>query len=314
MTAITYTLSGGATGANVTGLPPGVTSSVAGNVVTISGSPTTIAGSPFNYSITTTGNNCVTASANGSISVLLTPTVQFNSVAGICADVVPFNLSGIPAGGTFSGTGVNAGGLFTPSVAGAGNHTIRYTYVAANGCSNFAEQIIPVYPLPVVDAGPDKGLIEGGQVTLTPNVTANFNITYLWTPPQYLSNPAIRNPVVSNIPADQVYQLTVTSDNGCSANDFVNVKLLKKIEVPNIFSPNGDGVHDTWVIPYLDSYPGNTVEVFNRYGQRIFYSEGYGKPWDGTVNGKQVPVGTYYFIITPKNGRLPMAGYVDIIR
>ena len=103
ITAIAYTLSGGATGATVTGLPPGVTSSVAGSTLTISGNPT-IAGS-FNYSINTTGNSCIRASASGSITVLQTPAVQFNPVAGVCADVPSFQVTASPAFGVFSGPG-----------------------------------------------------------------------------------------------------------------------------------------------------------------------------------------------------------------
>ena len=92
------------------------------------------------------------------------------------------------------------------------------------------------------------------------------------------------------------------------------MKVLKKPQIPNIFSPNGDNIHDRWVIGFLESYPGCTVEVFNRYGQRLYYTVGYITPWDGTVNGKPAPVGTYYYIVDPKNGRQKMAGYVDIVR
>jgi gliding motility-associated-like protein len=73
-------------------------------------------------------------------------------------------------------------------------------------------------------------------------------------------------------------------------------------------------VHDRWVIEFLDSYPQSTVEVFNRYGQKVFESRGYAKPWDGTTNGKALPIGTYYYLIDPKNGRKPLSGFVDIIR
>jgi gliding motility-associated-like protein len=108
--------------------------------------------------------------------------------------------------------------------------------------------------------------------------------------------------------------LKVTSDKGCSATDQVFIKVLKMPTIPNIFSPNGDGVHDTWKIDYLDTYPGSTVDIFNRYGQKVFHSDGYTTPWDGTVNGKPVPVGTYYYIVNPKNGRSQISGYVDVIR
>jgi len=72
MTSITMTLGGGATGANVTGLPTGVTFNVSGLTLTISGTPT-VSG-PYNYSVTTTGNSCATASASGTITVNPVPT------------------------------------------------------------------------------------------------------------------------------------------------------------------------------------------------------------------------------------------------
>ena len=309
---IVYTFSAGATGASVTGLPPGVTSSVSGSTLTINGNPA-IAGT-FNYSISTTGNNCITASASGTISVLQTPAVQFDPVNGICTNAPSFQVNALPASGIFTGTGITSGGMFSPSVAGVGNHTIRYTFTAANGCSNYQEQIIAVYPLPGINAGPDKFVLEGGQITLTPSQNATVTLTYLWTPSAYLNDPTAANPVVNSPLTDMTYTMTATTDKGCSITDQVFVKLLKQVAIPNIFSPNGDGVHDTWVIDYLDSYPGCTVDIYNRYGQHIYHSEGYGKPWDGTIKGNPVPIGTYYYIVNPKNGRKIMSGYVDVIR
>jgi gliding motility-associated-like protein len=68
------------------------------------------------------------------------------------------------------------------------------------------------------------------------------------------------------------------------------------------------------MIPNLADYPGSSVEVFNRYGQRVFYSAGYGTPWDGNYNGKPVPAGTYYYVIQLQNGFKPMSGSVTILR
>ena len=56
----------------------------------------------------------------------------------------------------------------------------------------------------------------------------------------------------------------------------------------------------TWVIRYLDQYPGAVVEVFNRYGQPVYHAIGYTTPWDGTYKGQPLPVGTYYWIIDPQ--------------
>ena len=156
-------------------------------------------------------------------------------------------------------------------------------------------------------------MLEGGQTQLTPLNNNTMPVTFRWRPATYLSDSTVQSPI-ARPPDDIYYTYVITTDKGCSAQDVVFVKVLKAPIVPNIFSPNGDGVHDTWVLPYLDSYPGCTVEVVNRYGQSVFRSVGYTTPWDGTVNGKPVPVGTYYFVIDPKNGRKRLAGYVDIIR
>jgi gliding motility-associated-like protein len=188
-----------------------------------------------------------------------------------------------------------------------------YIYNSFNCKSNVVTKPVSVNAYPPVNAGPDKLMLEGGQVQLTPAVNASMPVTYAWTPAEYISSPTILDPIVFP-PYDYTYTLTVTSDKGCSKSDKVFVKVLKRPDIPNIFSPNGDGIHDVWEIKYLDSYPGCTVDIVNRYGQLVFHSVGYGTAWDGKINGKDAPVGTYYYVVDPKNGRAKITGYVDIIR
>ena len=264
------------------------------------------------------GTNCLNVS-DKIITVLATPSIRFDQMGEVCTNTPSFQITkggitNVLAGaGLYSGPGVSPTGLFNPNTAGIGTHTLRYTYTATTGCSNYLEQTIAVNPTPIAQAGPDKLVLEGGVVQITPALTANFPVTYLWTPSSGLSSSVIADPMAS--PADDItYTLTVTSDKGCTTSDQVFIKVLKAPQIPNIFSPNGDGIHDKWIIDFLETYPGSTVEIFNRYGQRIFYSIGYTIPWDGTINGKPVPVGTYYYIVDPKNGRKKQAGYVDVIR
>jgi gliding motility-associated-like protein len=264
------------------------------------------------------GENCF-HTFNQTITLLATPSLQFAPVPGVCEDAPAFQVTqaqmtnGLPGTFTYTGNGISATGLFTPSAAAIGPNTITYTFLGSNTCTNSISTTIDVYPKPGINAGPDKVVLEGGSVVLTPAVNAGVQVTYLWSPATGLNNPTLSNPAASP-PDDITYTVTVTSDKGCKASDNVFVKVLKKPIIPNIFSPNGDGQHDKWVVPYLESYPGCTIDVVNRYGQLVFHSVGYAQPWDGKVKGKDVPVGTYYYVIDPKNGRAPMTGYVDVIR
>lgn len=263
------------------------------------------------------GENCLHTSTQ-TITVKARPQLQFDAVPSVCADVAPFQLNqarllnGLPGSGQYSGPGVTATGMFDPEAAGNGQHTLRYTFIGDNGCEKFIERVVEVYEVPKADAGPDRVVLEGGSVTLVGSGTGP-GLTYLWTPATALNNPAIAQPSASPV-ADMNYMLRVTTSDGCTSTDQVSVKLLKTPTIPNVFTPNGDGINDKWSIQYLETYPGCTVQVYNRYGQLIFESRGYVRPWDGTRNGKELPAGTYYYIIDPKNGRQQMTGFVDIVR
>ena len=90
--------------------------------------------------------------------------------------------------------------------------------------------------------------------------------------------------------------------------------ITPNVIIPNTFTPNGDGVNDTWDIGKINDYPNCVVQVFSRYGQMVFQSTGYGVPWDGTYKGSPLPVGTYYYIIN-LNADVPLlSGFVAVIR
>ena len=97
-------------------------------------------------------------------------------------------------------------------------------------------------------------------------------------------------------------------------SDVVFVRVYKKLKIPNIFSPNGDGINDTWVITSLETYPLATVHVFSRSGQKVFEAKSIEKIWDGTFNGKPLPVGTYYYLVNLNIGTPPISGWIVILR
>jgi len=92
------------------------------------------------------------------------------------------------------------------------------------------------------------------------------------------------------------------------------LKVTDSYHIPNAFTPNGDGINDTWHIQFLDNYQNCTVSIFNRFGQSIYFSNGYGIPWDGTYKNAAVPGGTYYYVIQLKSINKVLSGYVAILR
>ncbi|MBA2746343.1 MAG: PKD domain-containing protein [Flavisolibacter sp.] len=202
----------------------------------------------------------------------------------------------------------------TKTFANPGEYNVTLVVKNAVGCtSDPFRDTIQVYLQPVVDAGPSFVVPEGTIVKFNPIVNDSVNLSFLWTPSGDFPNPSLLRPNLQ-VMQNQTYTLTAIGEGNCTASDTMNVKILKLITVPNSFSPNGDGINDQWVITNLAEYPGNRVEVYNRYGQIIFQSKGYGQSWDGTYKGSPLPFATYYYIITLNNGFAPVTGSVTIVR
>src|SRR4030095_6978555 len=145
---------------------------------------------------------------DNTITLLPTPVLQFDALNGLCADAPAFQIigvsvtNGLPGTGGFSGPGVSSSGTFDASAAGDGVKYIRYTYTANNSCSNYVEQTIEVYPVPRAIAGPDKTVLEGGEVSLTPVINVNYPVTYLWSPATWLNNVEVFSP--KSTPKDDI--------------------------------------------------------------------------------------------------------------
>jgi len=146
-------------------------------------------------------------------------------------------------------------------------------------------------------------------------LTASGGTTYTWSPTSGLSGSTVPDPIASP-EGTTVYQVSTTI-NDCTYDLWVTVIVVRRIEPPNTFTPNGDGVNDVWLIPGITDYPGAEVNVYDRWGQRVFRDVGYREPWDGTHNGKAVPTGTYYYDIrlNQLEGRsAPYTGFISIVR
>jgi gliding motility-associated-like protein len=181
------------------------------------------------------------------------------------------------------------------------------------GCMDTANVTVGVTSSPQADAGPDLSIIEGTSAQLMAHATGQ-NVSYSWSPAMYLDNPFLLQPVVTPL-RDTAYILTVVSNVGCGiATDTVRVLVYKDVFVPTAFSPNNDGVNDTWNIPALAAYPHFELTVFNRYGNIVFQNKHSNKPWDGRYRGEPQPSGIYVYMIDLKDGSAILKGTLMLVR
>lgn len=197
-------------------------------------------------------------------------------------------------------------------VASPSQTTLYILQVANVDCMVSDSVLVTVNINPVANAGPDKVIIKGQSATLD-GTAEGTDVNYLWTPANNITGNTTLLPVVSPV-ATQLYVLNVFSGKGCkSASDSVLVKVYQQLYVPNAFTPNGDGINDTWVIETLEAYPGAEVKIYDRYGQKIFDNNGKNISWDGKVKGKIQTAGAYVYIIDLKNNTPVIKGVVYLI-
>ncbi|MEI6583066.1 MAG: PKD-like domain-containing protein [Chitinophagia bacterium] len=195
-----------------------------------------------------------------------------------------------------------------------GMQSAQVYFVNQKGCtSDTAAVSIPVYEKPKLKLPPTLTINRGDSIRLVPSLVSGNKLYFKWYPATYLNSDTASTPL--STPYDDItYQLQLTGEGYCMVTDTLHIKVMKMPEIPNAFSPNGDGIYDTWQIKYLQDYPNSSLEIFNRTGRLVYSSKGNGRAWDGTWEGKPVPVATYYYLIQLHNGQPPISGSVTVIR
>ena len=249
-----------------------------------------------NYSISVKDANGCTFSTTATVAASFNLTVSTINDATICSGT-SITLTTVSNGTSFSwtpATGLSSSTAQSP-IATPTTFT-QYIVTASLGPCTARDTVnISVNLTPAVNAGADQVLILGDEATI--NATASPGI-YLWTPSTGLSSTNTlftkAKPTVTT-----AYTLRVTTDQGCTATDDVTITVLPNCVNPvNVFTPNGDGINDTWqVLTGGNCTRSVEVTVFNRNGSVVFHSTNYNNAWDGTYNGKGLPDGTYYWVI-----------------
>ncbi len=181
------------------------------------------------------------------------------------------------------------------------------------GCFNTDSITISVYPLTGLEVTEDTFIIRGTFIQLEA-VGGPFS-AYRWEPATGLDNSNISDPVASPQVSTR-YLAYATNEYGCEETDSVFIEVIEDLRAYNVFTPNGDGFNDYFEIENGERFPEIMIEVYGRWGELLYSTRGYdeGNLWDGTSRGKDVPIGTYYYVIIPYRGASPITGNVTIIR
>jgi gliding motility-associated-like protein len=266
------------------------------------------------YVLVTDDNGCISTDST-SVNVKAAPVAAttFSEVTICSGKTVQLVSSGGSVYSWLPPTALSSSTIANPTASPASTTLYVVTVTNQLACSDTASVIVTVEESPTANAGPDKTIIQGNTVTLSGSATGQ-SITYSWAPPVYMDNPQILQPVV-NPPSDINYILKVVSSNGCgTAADTMHVFWYKDIYVPSAFTPNGDGLNDTWKIPSLSAFSSFEVVVFDRWGKLVFQGKNTSTPWDGTYHGTPAPVGSYVYQISLSQPPGLLKGTVTIVR
>lgn len=269
--------------------------------------------------------SCEAATSSFRLFITPTPVISAGGNRVICA-YEPLVLTGqsttanvrwtSSGSGTFlpGNTSLNASYMPSRNDKINGSVTITLSTAGPSNCIPVTDQInLVIVPAPTAELGDDVYAFENEDKVLNPLEITGNDLQYLWMPNINLNDNTLRNPTFRGS-KDTRYTLTVTGTAGCKVVDRFFVKVLKPITIPNAFSPNGDGLNDTWSPQEIDNYPGAVISIFNRYGVKLYGGHAKDIAWDGTYKGSPLPVGIYYYILDLKEFGKSKSGSVMIIR
>lgn len=248
----------------------------------------------FSASLTLTYTGVSGCSNNSSANI--------NVASGVVPTITPSSVSSCPG----EQITLAVAGAFTSLVWSTGESTLSITVtdpgsysvtsVDANGCNGSFQLDIASNPLPTLVVTADRTSVALGQ---SAQLQASGADTYVWSPVETLSDPTIANPLATPVETT-TYNVVGTITDGCSVQESIIIAVNNdpsSLDFPNVFSPNGDGINDVWIVPGIEAFSDCILSIFDKNGKRVYERKGYLNEWNGTYNGNDVPAGTYYFVL-----------------
>lgn len=180
-----------------------------------------------------------------------------------------------------------------------GDHTLEvslggtYTVEVSNICGAITDQVEVIeYPVPEIYLGQDQVMFEGDVIEL--DAGEGFD-NYVW---QDGSGEQYFIITESNYNTNDPYYYVEVTDGPCKNSDTTRI-ILFMVKIPNVFTPNGDNNNDKF-LPMEDGWNGvnnHHIDIFNRWGEKVWESDDFESGWDGKRNGNYVSDGTYFWVL-----------------
>lgn len=266
------------------------------------------------YTVTVTNGNCFEEDSFF-VEVKALPEISFVGDSGLC-DSGSIELAAIADVETYLwNTGDTTSAIQIEAITSLSSYTVTVT--DSLGCinSNDSEPFtVTIYPKPV--AGYDTALVGwfAQDITFIDSSTSDVN-QWLWHFGDG-DESTVQNPLHQYEDVGEFeIMLVVTNEFGCIDTTTGLVYIEESIQIPNVFSPNGDGLNDYFTIPFVGKE--YEIVIHNRWGQELFRSQSDRIIWDGrTMSGTIAPEGTYYYVLTAVGSKedYSTSGYFTLVR
>jgi gliding motility-associated-like protein len=266
--------------------------------------PMATPGATTRYRVVVTGANGCTASDSTLVAVKAKPVFGLvpDSIAICAGKTATLNATGGDLYQWQPAAGLSA--VDAPQVVATPTASTVYTVrITSLDCNDTALLRTTVN----VNANPVLALTKSNDITCTEvqaQLTATGAQTYAWQPAPGLSNYSISNPVASPV-VTTTYAVLATGSNGCTVADSITVAFSatgdgRLFQMPNAFTPNGDGNNDCFGIRKWGNVAVQYFQVFNRWGQLLFTGKQASDCWNGNFNGTPQPSGNYVYRVLVK--------------
>ncbi|MBU2020433.1 MAG: gliding motility-associated C-terminal domain-containing protein, partial [Bacteroidetes bacterium] len=283
--------------------------------------------------LVSSNNTCAPISVSGTylVKVKADPVAETSGQVEVCAFNAKVNLSGLVINGTANWSSDGLGTIDNPNAQfatyntspfDAGDTVKVYLTSTSIGCVNelIDSALFTIIvkadgadPSIQVDAGVDTTLYLGQAYQMKGD--GNLVQYWFWTPSLGLSDSTDNDPIATP-DITTTYILTGVNVSGCIDRDTMTITISDTpvLNIPNLFSPNGDGYNDLFVIPEISKYPNTPLTIINREGVIVYETDNYKNEWDGNFKGNKLPEATYYYLLEFKNVDKVIKGPITILR